>query len=83
MQANKTKYTDVPEWDKLPLVEIKDTFPSLEELVRKPKLRKVTISLSEDSLEFFKSKAKELNSSYQHMIRALLDEYVRAKGDRK
>ncbi len=83
MSKNKTTYKNIPEWDKKSLVQIKDTFPTPEELVFKPKLRKVTIALSEDSLAFFKQEAKKLNSSYQYMIRSLLDDYTRQSTTQK
>jgi predicted DNA binding CopG/RHH family protein len=37
---------------------------------------KVTISLSQKSVDFFKAYAKKSNIPYQRMIRRLLDEYV-------
>jgi len=74
----KTAYKDMPDWDKLDqLSEIKDFLPQPEDLVFRPKLKKITLALSEDSIDFFKKKAKEFNTSYQPMIRNLLDEYTR------
>ena len=73
----KTIYKDVPEWDKLnQLSEVEDFLPKPENLVFRPKLKKVTLVLSEDSINFFKQKAEKLNTSYQPMIRNLLDAYV-------
>lgn len=77
MSKNTNKYKEISDWDKKTLSEVEDFLPQPEDLVYKSKLKKVTISLSEESLEFFKNKAKELNSSYQPMIRSLLDEYTR------
>lgn len=77
MLKNKNKYKNISNWDEINLKEAGDFLPKPEDLVYKSKLKKVTLSLSEESLEFFKNKAKELNSSYQPMIRNLLDEYTR------
>lgn len=56
---------------------VKDFLPSPEELAVKSDNTKVTISLSTESVQFFKSAAKKHNTQYQKMIRQLLDEYVR------
>ena len=55
---------------------ISDFLPSPEELVLKEKRTKVTLTLNEKSLNFFKNKAKKHGASYQAMIRRLLDYYV-------
>ena len=71
---NKTiKYSDEP------LGEIRliaDFLPSASELALKNKNTKVTISLSSESVAYFKSVAKEHHMQYQKMIRQLLDDYV-------
>ncbi|MBL7005122.1 MAG: BrnA antitoxin family protein [Gammaproteobacteria bacterium] len=62
-----------------PIGEIKlipDFLPSPSELALKNKNTKVTISLSSDSVSFFKAAAKKNHMQYQKMIRQLLDEYV-------
>lgn len=62
-----------------PLGEIKlipDFLPSPEELALKNGQTKVTISLSSESVAFFKEAAKKHHMQYQKMIRQLLDEYV-------
>ncbi|KFI24034.1 BrnA antitoxin family protein [Nitrosococcus oceani] len=62
-----------------PIGEIKlvsDFLPSPEELALKNKQTKVTISLSSESVAFFKEEAKKHHMQYQKMIRQLLDEYV-------
>jgi predicted DNA binding CopG/RHH family protein len=56
--------------------EIEDFLPSPAELAQAPEVVKVTIGLSSDSIEFFKEQARQHNTSYQRMIRRLLDEYV-------
>lgn len=55
---------------------ISDFLPSPEELALKNKNTKVTISLSSESVAYFKEAAKKHHMQYQKMIRQLLDEYV-------
>jgi len=55
---------------------IKDFLPPPDQLILKEDGVKVTISLSQRSVDFFKTHAKRSNTSYQRMIRRLLDEYV-------
>jgi molecular chaperone DnaK (HSP70) len=50
-----------------------------EELVLREEKVKVTLELSKKSLNFFKNAAKNSKSSYQGMIRKLLDYYVASK----
>jgi len=69
----KTKYTDEP-IGKLKVV--KDFLPRPEELVFKENNVKVTLSLSKESVDFFKEQAKRNQTHYQKMIRRLLDLYV-------
>jgi len=62
-----------------PIGEIKlvsDFLPSPEELALKKEQTKVTISLSSESVAFFKEVAEKHHTQYQRMIRQLLDEYV-------
>jgi len=67
------KYTDEP----IGNVEIIDDFlPPPENLVFKEENVKVTISLTKDSIEFFKKEAKKHHTQYQKMIRNLLDVYA-------
>jgi hypothetical protein len=57
--------------------EVRDFLPAPEDLVLKePETVKVTMVLDKSSTDFFKREAKRLNSSYQRMIRNLLNEYV-------
>jgi predicted DNA binding CopG/RHH family protein len=56
---------------------VEDFLPRPEDLVFRPKGVKVTITLSEESIEYFKSEAARLQTPYQRMIRNLIDEYVR------
>ena len=62
-----------------PLGELKvipDFLPSPAELAMKNRNTKITITLSTDSVDYFKSVAKEHHMQYQKIIRELLDEYV-------
>lgn len=53
-----------------------DFMPSPDELVASDDKIKVTISLTRDSVDFFKRIASQNNTNYQKMIRTLLDAYV-------
>ncbi|MCF6319442.1 MAG: BrnA antitoxin family protein [Proteobacteria bacterium] len=55
---------------------VSDFLPSPEELVLKQQNTKITISLSSESVAYFKDTAKKHHIQYQKMIRQLLDEYV-------
>ncbi len=55
---------------------MRDFLPKPEELVLKEKKTKVTLALSQKSVDFFKSVAKKQHAPYQGMIRQLLDYYV-------
>ncbi|MCL4862730.1 MAG: hypothetical protein KJZ93_25180 [Caldilineaceae bacterium] len=72
------EYTNNPELPALEHLEIvTDFLPRPEELVFRPKGKKVTITLSDESIAYFKTQADKLGTSYQRMIRNLIDEYVR------
>ncbi len=55
---------------------IKDFLPSPESLILNEKKKRVTLTLTQKSLSFFKRAAKKHKSPYQAMIRRLLDYYV-------
>jgi len=55
---------------------VTDFLPSPSELALKNKNTKITISLSSDSLSYFKDVAETHHMQYQKIIRQLLDEYV-------
>ena len=55
---------------------VSDFLPSPEELALKNQNTKVTISLSSESIAYFKDAANKHHMQYQKMIRQLLDEYV-------
>ena len=54
-----------------------------EDLVLKNESVKVTISLSKDSVDFFKSQASKHHIPYQKMIKNLLDKYANHHSERK
>ena len=58
--------------------EIKDFLPPPEQLILKEDTKKVTIILSQKSVEFFKEKSKVTHVPYQQMIRKVLDNYTEA-----
>lgn len=68
----KIKYSNEP----IEARVVTDFLPSPESLVLREKKRRVTLTLTEKSLDFFKSAAKKHKASYQAMIRRLLDYYV-------
>ena len=70
---SKIKYTDEPMGD---LKVVKDFLPPPDQLVLKEDRVKVTISLSKGSVEFFKKEAKKQRTSYQKMIRRIIDVYT-------
>ncbi len=55
---------------------VSDFLPSPEKLALKNQNTKVTISLSSESIAYFKDAAKKHHMQYQKIIRQLLDEYV-------
>ena len=71
----KIKYTDEP-ID--PLKVVPDFLPAPKELAFKEDTVKVTITLSKESVEFFKQEAGKYHTQYQKMIRRLLDAYTLA-----
>jgi predicted DNA binding CopG/RHH family protein len=70
---SKIKYTNEPMGE---LKVVKDFLPKPEQLVLKEENIKITISLNKSSIDFFKKKAKEQHTSYQKMIRRLIDWYA-------
>jgi predicted DNA binding CopG/RHH family protein len=69
----KTLYSDGPIGD---VKVVRDFLPSPEDLAFKEEQIKVTIGLSQSSVDFFKTEAKKHHTQYQKMIRRLLDLYV-------
>lgn len=71
--SKKIQYSDEPLGE---IEVVADFLPSPEDLALKNKQTKITISLSTDSVDFFKQAARKHHMQYQKMIRQLLDEYV-------
>jgi len=72
--SKKTRYRSGP-IGKVEVVE--DFLPAPEELATEDETVKVTIALSKKSVDFFKAKATRHRTSYQKMIRRLLDAYAK------
>lgn len=70
---NKTKYTEEPMGE---LRIVKDFLPPPDKLVIKEDNVKVTLSLKKTSIAFFKKQAKTQKTSYQRMIREVVDWYA-------
>ena len=69
----KTVYTEEPMGN---MRVVKDFLPPPDQLVLKEENVKVTISLKKSSVGFFKNEAKKHNTSYQKMIRQVIDWYA-------
>ncbi len=75
----RIKYTDEPSDVDLDAARaVKDFLPPPDQLVFKEKTVKITLALSEDSVNFFKAQAGKHGLKYQQMIRSLIDKYVSA-----
>lgn len=70
---SKTKYSEEPMGE---LKVVNDFLPPPDQLVLKEDNVKVTISLKKSSISFFKEQAKTHKTSYQKMIREVVDGYV-------
>ena len=70
---SKIKYTEEPMGE---LRVIEDFLPPPDQLVLKEDNVKVTIALKKSSIEFFKDEAKKQHTSYQKMIRQVIDWYA-------
>lgn len=69
---SKINYSDEPLGE---LRVVKDLLPPPERLILKEDQVKVTISLNKKSVDFFKRIAREHKTSYQKMIRRVIDLY--------
>lgn len=58
------------------LIRVPDFLPPPEELIASAKMIKVTVTLTQDSVDFFKKEAKKNHTKYQKMIRAVLSNYA-------
>ena len=71
--SKRTKYTNEP----LRMGErIVDFLPPPSKLVKRETTAKVTLELTERSLQFFRRQAKREKIPYQRMIRGLIDAYA-------
>ncbi|MDI6790218.1 MAG: CopG family transcriptional regulator [Thermodesulfobacteriota bacterium] len=70
---SKIKYTNEPLGE---LRVVKDFLPPPDQLVLKEENVKVTIALKKSSIDFFKKEAKKQHTSYQKMIRHVIDWYA-------
>jgi hypothetical protein len=70
---SKPKYTNEPMGK--PRV-VADFLPAPEDLVFKEDNVKITMALSKSSVNFFRAEAKKHHTSYQAMIRRLVDLYA-------
>ena len=72
--SKKIKYTD----GRIQMGErVKDFLPPPSQLVKKEKTVKVTLELTEDSVDFFKRQAAREDVPYQRMLRGLIDIYAK------
>ena len=69
----KIKYSNEPLNE---MKAVSDFLPSPQELSLRNRNTKITISLSTESINFFKDQANQHDMQYQKMIRQLLDDYV-------
>jgi len=69
----KIKYTEEPIGE---LKIVKDFLPPPGQLVLREENVKITISLKKSSIAFFKEQAKKHKTSYQRMIREVVDWYA-------
>jgi predicted DNA binding CopG/RHH family protein len=79
MKKKTIKYTNEP-IGKVKVV--KDFLPPPSDLVLREETIKVTLSLTKESVDFFKAEAKRHQTQYQKMIRTLLDQYAQLYKER-
>jgi predicted DNA binding CopG/RHH family protein len=73
MKKRKIEYTNEP-IGKVKIV--RDFLPSPKELILKEETVKITLSLTKESLDFFKKEAELQHIGYQKLIRNLLSYYA-------
>ena len=62
---------------------VEDFLPPPDKLVLREENVKVTLSLSQRSVDFFKRAARQRRVPYQRMIRALVDAYAEKQSGRR
>ncbi len=80
MRKKKVKYTDEPIGE---VKVIDDFLPPPSDLVLRDETVKVTLSLTKESVDFFKKEAQTHRTQYQKMIRNLLDQYAHQHSTKK
>ena len=78
MKKKATRYSDGPIGK---VKVIKDFLPPPSDLVLREETIKVTLSLTKESVDFFKAEARRHQTQYQKMIRTLLDQYAQQYKD--
>lgn len=73
MKKHSVKYTNEP-IGKIKIVS--DFLPKPDDLIFREETVKITLSLTKESLDFFKEEARSHHTQYQKMIRVLLDQYA-------
>jgi predicted DNA binding CopG/RHH family protein len=76
---SKVSYSDAPDDIQDALLnakEVVDFLPPPELLFVKEETKKITISLSKKSIDFFKNASQKNHIPYQQMIRKVLDNYT-------
>ena len=76
---SKTKYRKAPKRVATAISKaeiVADFLPSPDKLIFKENTVKITLSLSEKSVKFFKAKAKQYRVPYQTMIKKVVDLYT-------
>jgi predicted DNA binding CopG/RHH family protein len=58
------------------LTQVADFLPEPSKLVPKEHLTKITLTVDDETVLFFKSKAKSLGTKYQKMMREVLKHYA-------
>jgi uncharacterized protein (DUF4415 family) len=59
------------------LTRVENFLPPPEELFPKSEKKKVTLEIDDDTVSFFKSKAKQTGTKYQKMMREVLKGYAK------
>ena len=59
------------------IARVKDFLPPPEELMADERTVKITLRLSESSIQFFKQYAQKYHTKYQKVIRRLVDTYAK------
>ena len=66
-------------------IQVEDFLPPPELLIPKEETKKITITLSKRSIDFFKEVSRKTDIPYQQMIRKVLDtyteHYIKCKSD--